>query len=147
MWEVLGVQGRGKPQMRVSPWLADELRSDCVRKSALQGFSAGAGAGARTSVPESGRGTGACPGVLGQGSLLCVLPQGLACAEQYLLQSPSFLPVAFSLQGLRGTPAFPGLRGGVFSPLVGQPPGSGRRWTSPHLCFARLFRSFSVVIL
>lgn len=94
---------------------------------------------------QEGRSLPALP-FLGQGSFLLCLPLGLACDKLCSI----FIPpaVAFSLQGLRGTPAFPGLRGSgcsyhYFASLTHMLPASGNRYDEPfiHLPFLCLLLS------
>lgn len=138
----LGVQGRGKSQKPecVCPLslYVDQL-SLVLSVSLSSGILCWCWCKDFGSKVREGRSLPALP-FLGR-ALSCCLP--LAWPE-----SSSLLAVTFSLQGLRGTPAFPGLRGSGYSyhycaSLTHMPPASGNRYDEPfiHLPFECLLLS------
>lgn len=98
-------------------------------------------------VPKSRKGAPYLPFLfLGRALSCCVFPWAWPVTSS--APSSSLLAVAFSLQGLRGTPAFPGLRGSgcsyqYFASLTHMLPASGNRYNEPfiHLPFLCLLLS------
>lgn len=148
MWEALGVQRRGKSQKPeyVCPLslYVDQL-SLVLSVSLSSGILCWCWCKDFGSKVQEGRSLPALP-FLGQGSFLLCLPWAWPVTSS--TPSSSLLAVAFSLQGLGGTPAFPGLRGSgcsyhYLASLTHMLPASGNRYDEPfiHLPFLCLLLS------